>query len=520
MIIISLSQSFIITKGLEALIYDHISIKEHDIDDVINNITYEMIEVANKYAVWDETYYAFMNSDTQWLHKNITQNLVTEESCNIDFAYVVDVKKDVIAFAGEFISKESVDSIELKESVADYFVIDNELYLIYSVKVGDTRTINRSAFIAVGKRIDENYLSALLSETFPTEFKGVVQSTEFGDGSKQINKGNGIADTNEFYIDKTFYGFNGELLKNYRVSFQLELYSSKFESMLSVFHYTLMGFAGTLMVIVIIAVNKVDSRFDKLFSQLNRVTGGDYSYKIERSEYFEFQNIVRQINLLSSEVQRKISEIEETKLDTISTLVNAIEAKDKYTKGHSERVKNIALIISKEFEGIDQDMLSTAAILHDIGKISIHEDLLNKLETLSDEEFNIIKTHPSMGYQILSNSKMLNEIKEIVIQHHERPDGKGYPYGLKGDQISIYSKILQVSDALDAITSDRPYRKGRGFDVAIAIILQERGKQFDNGVVTALLKHRFEIKEYLESYERHVRNETLGELGGTVLYTS
>jgi len=257
-----------------------------------------------------------------------------------------------------------------------------------------------------------------------------------------------------------------------------------------------------------------------LFNQLDRVAGGDYNYKIEQSRCLEFQKIVCQINMLSGEVQRKISEIEETKLDTISTLVNAIEAKDKYTKGHSERVKNIALIISKDCTEIDKDILSTAAILHDIGKISIHEDLLNNSGALSEEEFNIIKTHPVIGHQILGSSKMLNEIKKIVIQHHERPDGKGYPYGLKENEISFYSKILQVADALDAITSDRPYRKGRSFEVALTIMIEERGKQFDGEVVGLLLGYQFEVKSYLESYESPHTSVALGSSDGAEKYTS
>lgn len=173
--------------------------------------------------------------------------------------------------------------------------------------------------------------------------------------------------------------------------------------------------------------------------------------------------------------------------ETIKALANAVEAKDKYTIGHSYRVADYAVGIA-EHMGFRQDTIDrikTAAILHDIGKIGISDSILNKPGKLEDNEYFVIQKHPEIGAKILSEVDFLGDVSKIIKYHHERFDGKGYPEGLQGAEIPIEASILSVADAFDAMTSDRPYRKAMDQSTAMNILLKEAGVQFNPIVVKA-----------------------------------
>ncbi len=175
--------------------------------------------------------------------------------------------------------------------------------------------------------------------------------------------------------------------------------------------------------------------------------------------------------------------------NAIIALATAIEAKDPYTEGHVDRVANYALILGKE-AGIapwELQALRKAAILHDVGKIGIDESILLKPGSLTEEEFNQLKTHSVIGERICRPLGQDRLILEVIRHHHERYDGKGYPDGLAGEDIPIAARIMAVVDAYDALTSDRPYRARRSQEQAVEILKQEAGKQFDPKLATAFV---------------------------------
>lgn len=176
-------------------------------------------------------------------------------------------------------------------------------------------------------------------------------------------------------------------------------------------------------------------------------------------------------------------------IETVDALTRAIEARDKYTEGHSKRVADIACLIGKEmkYNEFKIDKLRIAAMLHDIGKIGIDDDILNKPDKLTEEEFSIIKSHPEIGYSILKEVKSLSSALKIVLHHHERYDGKGYPMGKKGCELPIDVFIVQLADAVDAMASDRPYRKALKEDEIINELEKNSGTQFHPKVVEAYL---------------------------------
>lgn len=175
---------------------------------------------------------------------------------------------------------------------------------------------------------------------------------------------------------------------------------------------------------------------------------------------------------------------------TLYAFVTALEVRDLYTRKHSTRVAKYAHLIAKEMDCSDEDLevISFAGSLHDIGKIGIRDDILLKPGALSDDEFRKIKEHPVIGADIISKMGLWDREMEIVRHHHERFDGRGYPDGLKGEQIPKLARILCVADSFDAMASDRAYRKKMEKSKAIRIIRENAGSQFDPEAVSAFLK--------------------------------
>lgn len=171
----------------------------------------------------------------------------------------------------------------------------------------------------------------------------------------------------------------------------------------------------------------------------------------------------------------------------LKTLTNTLEAKDEYTRGHSERVEVYSKIIATEMHipASRIEELSVAALLHDVGKIGIDENILKKPEHLNDEERRIIQTHPEISVHILKDVKLSPLTLNIIRHHHERFDGFGYPDGLGGDELPMEVYAIGVADTYDAITSDRPYSQGRSPESAREIILAESGHQFHPDAVAA-----------------------------------
>jgi putative nucleotidyltransferase with HDIG domain len=187
---------------------------------------------------------------------------------------------------------------------------------------------------------------------------------------------------------------------------------------------------------------------------------------------------------------RLVMDLENLFFSSIRSLVAAIDAKDQYTHGHSERVTAFALMVAKELKLSEHDfeVLRLAGLLHDVGKIGVPEEVLNKPGDLTDEEFEQVKLHPSHGAEIISNiqSPYIPEIVAGVRHHHERWDGTGYPDGLKGEESPLIARLLTLADAFDAMTSDRPYRKGFSIERALQIVRDCAGSQFDPHMSEAL----------------------------------
>lgn len=181
------------------------------------------------------------------------------------------------------------------------------------------------------------------------------------------------------------------------------------------------------------------------------------------------------------------AQLKESLFSTITALAHTIEQRDPYTTGHQEQVADLAVAIATKM-GLAEDVIDgirMGSIVHDIGKISVPAEILNKPGRLTETEFELIKTHPENGYEIVKGIKFDWPIDKMIVQHHERLDGSGYPKGLKGDEICLEARIIAVADVVDAITSHRPYRPGKGVDFALNEIITKRGTFFDPDAVDA-----------------------------------
>jgi len=195
---------------------------------------------------------------------------------------------------------------------------------------------------------------------------------------------------------------------------------------------------------------------------------------------------------LEQQVEEQAKKIRASFLNAITALAYALEAKDIYTSGHSQRVTEISVAIAREL-GMPQDSIDKirlAGLVHDIGKIGIRESVLNKPASLTDEESKHIKSHCEAGERILTPIVEDEEILKAVRHHHERYDGMGYPDGLRGEQIPLGARILAVADTFDAMTSERPYRAAMSDEAACAEIERCKGTQFDPEVADAFLRIR------------------------------
>lgn len=194
---------------------------------------------------------------------------------------------------------------------------------------------------------------------------------------------------------------------------------------------------------------------------------------------------------LNSELELSLKRNHDSYFETVRALANAIEEKDAYTGGHCERVMSYSLLIAKELKLTESEMedIKFGSILHDIGKIGISEHILNKNARLTDEEYAIIQTHPERGSHILNGLNFMKNCSRIVSEHHERIDGKGYPNGLKGEEIDLLARIVCVADAFDAMTSERSYRRDTlTKEEALQELVDCSGTQFDCTIVEAFIK--------------------------------
>jgi HD-GYP domain-containing protein (c-di-GMP phosphodiesterase class II) len=254
---------------------------------------------------------------------------------------------------------------------------------------------------------------------------------------------------------------------------------------------------GLTILIGIFFAKRLTHPVRQLADGAQRIAAGDFSQRIEVTSRTELGALGNSFNLMTDQIERFIKDLQQSAeanrelfIGTVKGLAAAIDGKDPYTRGHSERVSRFSIAIAQRLGLADDEVekIRISALLHDVGKIGIDDSILKKPSALTDEEYEIMKKHPQKGYKIMSQIPAMKEFLPGMYMHHEMVNGKGYPQGLKGDEIPIMGRIVAVADTFDAMTTDRPYQKAMEFDVALERIESFVGTRYDPAVVAALVE--------------------------------
>lgn len=228
-----------------------------------------------------------------------------------------------------------------------------------------------------------------------------------------------------------------------------------------------------------------------------RIAAGDFSQRIDVRSRTELGDLGDSFNLMTDQLEHYIKDLQQSAaenrelfLGTVKGLAAAIDGKDPYTRGHSERVSRISVAIAQRLGLADDECekIRISALLHDVGKIAIDDNILKKPSALTDDEFLIMKQHPQKGYKIMSQIRAMKEFLPGMYMHHEMINGQGYPQGLKGDEIPLMAKVVAVADTFDAMTTDRPYQQAMKFEAAVERIQSFVGTRYDELVVAAFVQ--------------------------------
>jgi HD-GYP domain-containing protein (c-di-GMP phosphodiesterase class II) len=250
------------------------------------------------------------------------------------------------------------------------------------------------------------------------------------------------------------------------------------------------------VVLAVVFAGRLSQPIAQLAEGARRLASGDFSQNIDVTSGNEIGEFAEAFNFMVSEIRRFIERLrkaaEENKqmfMGAVTSLAAAIDAKDPYTAGHSERVAHYSATIAKILRMPDEEveLIRIAALMHDVGKIGIQDNILGKAGPLTDEEFAIMKTHPTKGAAIMEHVPQLKMMIPGMKYHHENVDGSGYPEGLKGDQIPLMAKIVSVADTFDAMTTNRPYQKAMEITYVFTRMRSFIGKKFEKQFVEALI---------------------------------
>jgi HD-GYP domain-containing protein (c-di-GMP phosphodiesterase class II) len=273
-----------------------------------------------------------------------------------------------------------------------------------------------------------------------------------------------------------------------------EAYSSVYEMQRSARILAIFAI-GLSIGVGIIAARRITNPLEVLTESSHAIARGDFSQRVELKSRTEIGELASTFNFMSEELEhfvldlkRAAAENRELFMNSIQMLAGAVDEKDPYTRGHSDRVTKYCLQIAKEMDLPEDfcEILRVSAQLHDVGKIGIEDRILKKPGALTEEEFTVMKTHTTKGANILRPVAQLKEMIPGIELHHESLDGRGYPHGFKGDQIPLLPRIIAVADTFDALTTNRPYQQAHDSQDALRIIHSLSGKRLDQDAVSAL----------------------------------
>lgn len=480
---------YIMVKNTKTSVDEVYKETQYNLIDNIYNREIEILRLLiSDYANWDDMYKSISNYDYVWSAENASSYLLEESSYDLDAVFIEGSINEYYEYHGTsdvemYIRDSAFYDVIKRTNITQVkpVLIKGELYLLAGSPITTSDKRKYNGYYIMARYIGDDYIHMQLNEYLNVEeYLGI----------NEVHNHSDLEDHDEMEIDISYLieDGSGNVLHEWIVYFDMTRYHRSYDK---IFTHTavitlIVGFS--VFIAIFYSSRKFNLLVETTILKLDRVAQGDYSYQISETKNYELNQVIAHVNNMGIEIGKHINKLQENHFETLGLLITAIEEKDHYTRGHSERVKEISIILAKELGIIDLELIAEAALLHDIGKIGIHEDILTKTSKLSEAEFEIIKTHPEKGERILKSSTKLSSVSKIIRQHHERIDGKGYPDGLAGAEIEIEARIIAVADAFDAMTSKRPYREEMSFEKGLSILEDCSGTQFDERIVMAFKK--------------------------------
>lgn len=465
---------------------DSIFLKEKD---VLRNLIHD-------YAVWDDMYSSIENHNYEWSAENATRFLVeSNDGFKLDMVKVFGVTNDYSEAYGqtnllEDIEKSHVyiESIKQNKVNVDYIERDGVLYLIaMSPVVTNNKRMSNGYYIMAKEYTDEQISDLIASYSNKDEFLHMEDYKHNQNNVLEV-----------IYHLKNDYD---ETVGTFVFHYNIDNYFRSFSHLL-----THVVAATSLILISLLALLKVfKGQFDtcrlSVLGRIRTIAAGDYTFKDRSTGNLEIKEITDELNKLTVVLKKNKDDSKRYHLNAMTAIIDTIEEHDRYMVGHSKKVMAISSVIGKCLGIEDTDFLEEVALLHDVGKIGLPSEILNKQAPLTAEEYKLVRSHTVRGEKILSSIPYLEDAARIVRQHHERYDGGGYPDHLSGEKIDIVARIIALADSFEAMTADRPYRGKYEFYQAVAIVKKEIGKQFDERVVVAFLEGLHQIKVIVQIQE-------------------
>jgi len=469
---------------------------EYFVDDNFEDLE----NLITSHAVWTDAIDAMAAEDVDWMYNNASGYIVDDANLNIDYIYTAD---EISNFEMAYSSIGLIDIKEIRgyeealihdNTYKEVVWFEDNPVLFVSSPFYDDDYGNPNGCYIIGrilKKEDFADLEKLLTNKSVKQIK-VTQSPIIRTKriKNQVEINHQILDGSEVY----FY-----------VVISIEYLEGIYSGMTELTLWVLSLVAVVVVTILIMNIKKLSRRLIKVIEVVKDISAGNYHIKLDYKESKlmpEINQLVESINIMSDDIESHIETIESHSksidnryFDMIELLVDTVEMNDSYTYHHSVSVSDFAMLIGCAIEFDDLENLELASKLHDIGKISISTEILNKPGKLTKEEYEVIKTHSREGYKLLNKVEKFEIAKYGVLYHHEHYNGKGYPNGLKGDEIPLMAQIITVADVYDALTSDRAYRDALTCKDAMKILFEEKGRMLNPELVDVFYE---EIKKNKE----------------------
>ena len=470
--------------------------KQEQIEYYIERNIEDLSVILESSAEWTAARDRILMKDSDWLYENATGYLADTTSFNIDQVYTSNEEGD---FKRNYMREIFIDIEDLNSYKKAIYDDEKSVELawdgIYPVLVAASPFYDNSVENPTGCMV----ITRVIKEEEIKDLKRVLVSSEIEEifiSKNPLYKELVTDGFGEIKVSIPF-GLGGKYLY-VNIDAKIDYLTDMFKVQGRVLIYILSVVAIAFIAILFKNTKVLVRKIIVVIEAVEKISAGNYHIKIEedKSKMLPEVNIlIASVNKMSSEVEGHIQTIEEYSKDMsqkyvemIELLVRTVELNDSYTYQHSFSVSDHALMIGRAIGFEDLENLELAAKLHDVGKIAISTGILNKPGKLTEDEYKIIKTHSQEGYNLVDGIDVFAKAKEAILYHHERYDGKGYPVGLKGNEIPLMAQIISIADVYDALTSNRSYRKAMECEKAINIIKKDSGTAFNPELVEVFIK--------------------------------